>query len=77
MTKTTVTHEGIHHTFICSLTSWKLYEDLIRLFCAGRTLEYKQSGIEVGREFCEDDLHLYQVKPKKAFLEGGYYAKRK
>lgn len=54
MTKTTVTHEGTHHTFTCSLTSEEFYEDLVRLFCTGGVVE-----------FCENDLHLYQVKHDK------------
>lgn len=78
MTKTTITHEGSQHTFKCSLTTWKLYEDLIRLYCSGRVVqELVQGEWKDVDQIVESQLHLYRVKPKKAFLEGGYYATRK
>lgn len=78
MTETMIHHKGTHHEFKCSLTTWSLYEDLIRLYCSGRIVQELNKGhwkdVDV---VIESQLHLYRVKPKKAFLEGGYYATRK
>lgn len=68
MTETMIHHKGTHHEFKCSLTVWKLYEDLIRGFCSGKPVEVLDHGNIYKnldkRYFCEQNLHLYRIKPK-------------
>lgn len=72
MTETMIHHKGTHHEFKCSLTVWKLYEDLIRGFCSGKTIQinrlctsvmWKTEWVDTDT-LTESNIHLYRIKPK-------------
>jgi len=68
MSSTTITHKGSHHTFECTETTWKLYENLIRAYCSGKILQTRHpmtgEWVDLSEEINPYSLHEYRVKPK-------------
>jgi len=68
---TKITHTGSKHIFECTETTWKLYQDLIRAYCSGKTLqrfdllEDKWFDLEQPVILNESSLHEYRIKPKE------------